>query len=85
MWVELRSRWPEQLLDVADVGPPFDHQGGGRVAEQVAAPGLAHVGGVDVAVHLTGQPGGPEALAVGGQEHRAGVLAASSCGRASAR
>ena len=45
------------------------------VAEEVAAAGLSDVGGVDVVVDLAAQPGGPEALPVGGQEHRAGIVA----------
>src|SRR5580658_1290724 len=48
----------EQLLDVADVGPPFDHEGGRRVAEQVAAPGLARARDLYVVVDLSGEPGG---------------------------
>lgn len=31
----------QQLLDEADVGPALQHQGRGRVAEEMAGPGLA--------------------------------------------
>lgn len=65
----------EQLLDVADVGSRLDHEGGGTVAEEVAAAGLAHAGALDVAADGSGEPGRPQALAVGGEEHRPGIVA----------
>ena len=45
------------------------------MAKEVTAPPLARARHLDVVVHLSGQPRRPQALPVGGQEHRPGVLA----------
>ena len=75
----------EQLLDVADVGPPFDHQGGRGVAEQVAAPGLARSGGVDVVVDLAGQPPAARRSPLVARNTAPGSSPTTSWGRASVR
>jgi len=38
----------KHLLDEADIGSVFEHQGGTGMPEQMAAPPLSDVGGIDV-------------------------------------
>ena len=50
---------PEHGLEEPDISPIFQHQGGHRVAEQVASPPLADVGGADVLPCELGPRSGP--------------------------
>lgn len=50
----------EKLLDEADVGSVFEHQGGAGVAQQVATAGFAKFGGVDVVADELGEAVGGE-------------------------
>lgn len=46
----------EELLDEADVGSVFEHEGGTGVPQQVAGAAFAECGGVDVVADELGQP-----------------------------
>ncbi len=63
----------EQLLDVADVGPVFEHVRGAGVAEEVAGPDGLDPGAVEDAPHPVANMVGAEAFAVAGDEE--GVFA----------
>ena len=50
----------EELLDEADVGSVFEHQGGAGVTQKVARAAFAEFGGVDVIADELGEPVGRE-------------------------
>jgi len=58
----------EELLDVADVGPAFEHVGGAGVPEEVAGTGALHARAVERVTHNVAQAALAEAFAVAGQE-----------------
>jgi len=61
----------EQLLDVTDVGPVLQHEGGAGVAEQMAGTGVAQVGLADVGGDEMGEVARMQrAVSVPGQEQR---------------
>jgi len=47
----LQAGMSELLLDVADVGPVLQHEGGTGMPEDVAATGLSDPGSVDISGH----------------------------------
>ena len=71
--------------DEADVGPVFVHERDAGVAQEVAAAGLAQIGGIDVVAHELGEAVGREGFAQVRGEQRAVVGRSASAGRASAR
>ena len=70
----------EQLLDKADVGATFQHEGGAGVAEQVAGAAFADLGGVDVIADELSEPVGREQLEQVGQKQRAAVWFSDQAG-----
>ena len=70
----------EELLDEADVGSAFQHQGGAGVTEQVATAALADVGGVDQLPHKLRQSVRSERLEEVCQKERAVVGLADEAG-----
>lgn len=58
---------PKQLLDVADVGPAFEHDGGAGVAQAVHGDGVGKMGAFAVAAKQAAKVGGQHAP-TGGRE-----------------
>ncbi len=76
----LQTLVAEQRLDEPDIGPAFEHQRRGGVAEQMAGAGLLDASGGDVTTHLLRQPLGFERAPVAAEEQRGWIAARDQTG-----